>query len=56
VRWWVRFRCGLALAQLGEPGRSALEAAGRDADRYAGEMATMIGGLSPDSVVELAQA
>ncbi len=55
VRWWVRFRCGLALAQLGSPGRNALEEAGRDTDRYAGEMAMMIGGLSPDSVMELAE-
>ena len=55
VRWWVRFRCGLALAQLGVPGREALQAAGRGTDRYAGEMATMIGGLSADSVVELAE-
>jgi hypothetical protein len=55
VRWWVRFRCGLALAQLGAHGRDALDEARRDADRYAGEMATMIGGLSPDSVIELAE-
>ena len=55
VRWWVRFRCGLALAQLGDAGRMALAEAGRDTDRYAGEMATMIGGLSPDSVQELAE-
>lgn len=55
VRWWVRFRCGLALAQIGEPGRAALDEAARDVDRYAGEMATMIAGLSPDSVLELAE-
>jgi HEAT repeat protein len=55
VRWWVRFRCGLALAQLGDQGRGALDDARRDVDRYAGEMATMIGGLSADSVVELAE-
>lgn len=55
VRWWVRFRCGLALAQLGPAGREALEAARRDVDRYAGEMATMVAGLSPDSVAELAE-
>jgi hypothetical protein len=55
VRWWVRFRCGLALAQLGAPGRAALDAAARDTDRYAGEMATMIAGLSSDSVTELAE-
>ena len=54
VRWWVRFRCGLALAQLGAAGRAALDEARRDTDRYAGEMATMIDGLSPDSVLELA--
>jgi HEAT repeat protein len=55
VRWWVRFRCGLALAQLGAQGREALDDARRDVDRYAGEMATMIGGLSPDSVIELSE-
>jgi HEAT repeat protein len=55
VRWWVRFRCGLALAQLGGEGRHALEDAARDTDRYAGEMATMIAGLSRDSVLELAE-
>ena len=55
VRWWVRFRCGLALAQIGEPGRAALDEAERDVDRYAGEMATMISGLSADSVLELAE-
>lgn len=55
VRWWVRFRCGLALAQLGDEGRRTLVDARRDADRYAGEMATMISGLSPDSVLELAE-
>jgi HEAT repeat protein len=55
VRWWVRFRCGLALAQLGLPGRAALDDAARDTDRYAGEMATMIAGLSADSVTELAE-
>ena len=54
VRWWVRFRCGLALAQLGDDGRRALAHACRDADRYAGEMATMISGLSAASVTELA--
>lgn len=55
VRWWVRFRCGLALAQLGAPGRAALESASGDTDRYAGEMASMIAGLSTDSVMELAE-
>lgn len=54
VRWWVRFRCGLALAQLGDEGRRALADACRGADRYAGEMATMISGLSAASVTELA--
>ena len=54
VRWWVRFRCGLALAQLGDDGLRALADARRDVDRYAGEMATMISGLSAASVTELA--
>jgi hypothetical protein len=56
VRWRVRFRCALALAQLGEDGRVALEESRRDTDRFAAEMATMIGALSPDSVSELAEA
>ena len=54
-QWWVRFRAGLALAQLGEAGRAALRAARADPDRYAAEMATMVSGLSPGSVVELAE-
>jgi HEAT repeat protein len=53
VRWWVRFRSGLALAQLGEDGRGALADAQHGTDRYAGEMATMIDGLSADSISEL---
>ena len=54
--WWVRFRAGLALAQLGERGRAALREVRMGDDRYAAEMATMVSGLSPGSVVELAEA
>jgi HEAT repeat protein len=56
VRWRVRFRCAIALSQLGEEGRVALEEARGGTDRFAAEMATLIGALSPDSVSELAEA
>lgn len=54
--WWVRFRAALALAQLGEPGRSVLRAARALPDRYAGDMAAMVIGLSDGALVELAEA
>jgi len=54
--WWVRFRAGLALAQLGEPGREALRRARLLPDRFAREMATMVSGLSEGGVMELAEA
>jgi HEAT repeat protein len=54
--WWVRFRAALSLAQLGEPGRRMLREARIGNDRYANEMATMIGGLSEGGVMELAEA
>ncbi len=54
--WWVRFRSALALAQMGEAGRATLRAIRAGGDRYAAEMATMIGGLSSGSVVELAES
>jgi HEAT repeat protein len=54
--WWVRFRCALALAQLGETGRRALRLARERTDRYAGDMAAMVSGLSDGAVVELAEA
>ena len=56
AHWWVRFRAALSLAQLGETGRSALREAREGRDRYASEMATMVSGLSPGSVVELSEA
>ena len=54
--WWVRFRSALALAQLGEAGRRALRDARASDDRFASEMATMVSGLSPGSVVELSES
>lgn len=51
--WWVRFRAGLALAGMGEPGREALEQARGHPDRYARDMAVLVGGLSAASVTEL---
>lgn len=53
--WWVRFRAALALAQLGERGRALLRAARAGDDRYAGEMAALVSGLSRGSVVELSE-
>ncbi len=55
AHWWVRFRAALALAQLGETGRRALRDARAGQDRYAAEMATMVSGLSPGSIVELSE-
>ena len=54
--WWVRFRCALALAQLGETGGGRCEAARDRTDRYAADMATMVSGLSDGAVVEFAEA
>ena len=54
--WWVRFRAALALSQLGEAGRQALRVARDLPDRYAGDMAAMVSGLSAGAVVELAEA
>lgn len=51
--WWVRFRAGLALAGMGEPGREALHSARDHSDRYARDMAVLVGDLSPASVAEL---
>ncbi|MDB4906438.1 MAG: lyase domain protein repeat-containing protein [Gemmatimonadetes bacterium] len=56
AQWWVRFRAALALAQLGEKGRRALRTMRDSTDRYASEMATMISGLSPGSIVEIAES
>ncbi len=51
--WWVRFRCALALALLGEPGRAALRRARQSRDKFAREMAMMTSGLSEGAVLEL---
>ena len=55
--WMVRLRAALALAELGEPGRQALEAAKqRPDDRYARDMAVMVTALSDGTVAELGAA
>lgn len=51
--WWVRFRCALALALLGEPGRAALRRARQSRDPFARDMAVMTSGLSEGTVLEL---
>jgi HEAT repeat protein len=51
--WWVRFRCALALALLGEPGRAALRRARQSRDTFARDMAVMTSGLSEGAVLEL---
>jgi len=53
--WWVRFRSALALTQLGEPGRAALREARSSPDKFAANIATLVGGLSPGSVIELVE-
>jgi HEAT repeat protein len=52
--WWVRFRCALALALLGESGRAALRHARQSSDRFVREMAEMTSGLADGAVLELA--
>jgi len=54
--WWVRFRSALSLCQLGEPGRRVLRATRDGTDPYASQMASMVSGLSPGSVLELTEA
>ena len=52
--WNVRFRSSVALAQLGDRGRQALLQLRESPDKYAAQMATMITGLSPGAVTEIA--
>jgi HEAT repeat protein len=55
--WAVRLRAALALAELGEPGQQALEAAKqRPDDRYARDMAIMVTALSQGTITELGAA
>lgn len=54
--WWVRFRCALALALLGESGRAVLRRARQSPDRFARDMALLTSGLSEGAVLELAEA
>jgi HEAT repeat protein len=53
--WWVRFRSALALSQLGEAGRRALRDARDLDDAFGSQMATMVSGLSPGSILELTE-
>jgi HEAT repeat protein len=52
--WNVRFRSSIALAQLGDRGREALLQLRESPDKYAAQMASMITGLSPGAVAEIA--
>jgi HEAT repeat protein len=55
--WAVRLRAALALAELGEPGRQALDAvAARKDDTYARDMAIMVSALSEGIIAELGAA
>lgn len=55
--WGVRLRAGLALAELGDVGRRALEAIAKGSnDPYARDMAIMVTGLSDGTVAELGAA
>jgi HEAT repeat protein len=53
--WNVRFRSSVALAQLGDRGREALLQLRESPDKYASQMASMITGLSPGAVTEIAE-
>jgi HEAT repeat protein len=55
--WGVRIRAALALAELGRPGRLELaEVIGRNDDRYARDMATMVISLADGTIAELGAA
>lgn len=54
--WWVRFRAGLALADLSQEGRWALTLAQRSPDPFARDMATLIRRLSEGSRLDLTSA
>lgn len=55
--WHVRLRAALALAELGEPGRQALDAAAkRPDDPYARDMSIMVSALADGTVAELGAA
>lgn len=54
--WWVRFRAGLALADLSAEGRSALTGVRGSPDPFARDMATLVCGLSDGSRLELTSA
>jgi HEAT repeat protein len=54
--WTVRLRAAVALAELGEPGQQALEAAKERDDRYARDMAIMVTALSQGTITELGAA
>jgi HEAT repeat protein len=53
--WNVRFRSSVSLAQLGDRGREALLQLRESPDKYAAQMASMITGLSPGAVTEIAE-
>ena len=54
--WWVRFRAGLALADLADEGKSALAGVRSSQDPFARDMAALVCGLSDGSRLELTSA
>jgi HEAT repeat protein len=54
--WWVRFRAGLALADLSHEGKAALADVRSSQDPFARDMATLVCGLSDGSRLELTSA
>jgi HEAT repeat protein len=53
--WWVRYRSALALAQIGGVAREALLGVAAGEDALARDMALLVAGLSPASVVEMSE-
>ena len=52
ANWWVRLRAALALRQLGDTGMAQLEAAAKDDDRFARQMAEYTLGLTDAAVAD----
>jgi HEAT repeat protein len=53
--WWVRYRAALALAQVGDRGRTVLRAIADGEDALARDMARLVAHLSPAAVIEMSE-